>query len=693
MRAIQTLRKALDSKIFEGYEPHPHDLSLTLDASLQATGKTPKVALISKAELLLTRWNDLAEHTNSKQQLKEYVNASRGSQLEKPHYFMGRYYLRLLEAEAKKSPEVQDHDYMQGEYHRQVVMSYGRAMHFGVKYIFQTLPSYLQLWLDFGNDVRTMPAKIGLKKAELLHLRLSHLANMNEKIKGFVSRLPTYLYMLAFPQILSRINHAEKACYNLLETMILKCLMDYPKQSLWPFMAVCKSRDTARSSRGNSLIARLRAEAKKSGNTNLIRLTQEAQNLTDELMHLCTVPVIKNRASLSLTRDLDFKTNVAPSNLVVPVQNNLTVILPAQGGVGSTKHHRAFEESQPTISSFKDEVDVMSSLQRPRKITIRASDGQNYPFLVKPNDDLRKDARLMDFNGVIQKFIRRDPEAVQRLLQIRTYAVIALNEDHGLCEWVKNTRPLRDILVKTYTGRNIPMAYGEVKTRLEQALASDNPALSFERHVLSMFPPTFHDWFVEKFSNPSQWFSARLSYSRTLAVMSMVGFVLGLGDRHGENILFDETTGDAVHVDFNCLFEKGHTFDKPERVPFRMTHNMTDALGVTGIEGSFRKTCEITLKILRNNQDAFNTVLESFLHDPVNEYLKKIKKSATGEFERAEAIKVLSVIANKLKGSAGAGLNDKHVPLSIEGQADELIRQATDSKLLVQMYIGWTAWL
>jgi len=29
-----------------------------------------------------------------------------------------------------------------------------------------------------------------------------------------------------------------------------------------------------------------------------------------------------------------------------------------------------------------------------------------------------------------------------------------------------------------------------------------------------------------------------------------------LGDRHGENILFDSTTGDTLHVDFNCLFEK-----------------------------------------------------------------------------------------------------------------------------------------
>lgn len=37
------------------------------------------------------------------------------------------------------------------------------------------------------------------------------------------------------------------------------------------------------------------------------------------------------------------------------------------------------------------------------------------------------------------------------------------------------------------------------------------------------------------------------------------GIMHRLGDRHGENILFDGTTGDTVHVDFNCLFEKVRT--------------------------------------------------------------------------------------------------------------------------------------
>ena len=62
----------------------------------------------------------------------------------------------------------------------------------------------------------------------------------------------------------------------------------------------------------------------------------------------------------------------------------------------------------------------------------------------------------------------------------------------------------------------------------------------------------------------------------------------GLGDRHGENILFDSLNGDTVHVDLNMLFEKGKELKVPEIVPFRLTPNMVHAMGSTGVEGPFR---------------------------------------------------------------------------------------------------------
>ena len=40
-----------------------------------------------------------------------------------------------------------------------------------------------------------------------------------------------------------------------------------------------------------------------------------------------------------------------------------------------------------------------------------------------------------------------------------------------------------------------------------------------------------------------------------------------------------------IHVDFDCLFEKGQALETPEIVPFRLTHNIIDGFGVTGVEG------------------------------------------------------------------------------------------------------------
>ena len=79
--------------------------------------------------------------------------------------------------------------------------------------------------------------------------------------------------------------------------------------------------------------------------------------------------------------------------------------------------------------------------------------------------------------------------------------------------------------------------------------------------------------------------------SRNCKVLKLIiWFVLslGLGDRHGENILFDSLNGDTVHVDLNMLFEKGKELKVPEIVPFRLTPNMVHAMGSTGVEGPFR---------------------------------------------------------------------------------------------------------
>lgn len=36
--------------------------------------------------------------------------------------------------------------------------------------------------------------------------------------------------------------------------------------------------------------------------------------------------------------------------------------------------------------------------------------------------------------------------------------------------------------------------------------------------------------------------------------MSMVGYILGIGDRHVQNMLIDEKTAEIIHIDFGEYF-------------------------------------------------------------------------------------------------------------------------------------------
>lgn len=129
-----------------------------------------------------------------------------------------------------------------------------------------------------------------------------------------------------------------------------------------------------------------------------------------------------------------------------------------------------------------------------------------------------------------------------------------------------------------YKQKGLGVTTTEIKEGQKYSHAPLEQKREWFKRCIAKNPPIFSNWFRERFTTPHNWYEARNSYVRTTAVMSIVGYILGLGDRHGENILFDSNSGDIVHVDFNCLFNKGELFDVPEIVPFRLTHNMVICL-------------------------------------------------------------------------------------------------------------------
>jgi ataxia telangiectasia mutated family protein len=243
------------------------------------------------------------------------------------------------------------------------------------------------------------------------------------------------------------------------------------------------------------------------------------------------------------------------------------------------------------------------------------------------------------------------------------------------------------------------------RTQASSTLAQQRQAFD---DVCARFPPVFHAFFLEAFRDPGVWYERRLSYARSLAASSMAGFVIGLGDRHLSNILIDTSTAEVVHIDLGIAFEQGKFLSTPELVPFRLTRDLVDGLGVTGVEGVMRRCCEETLRVVRAHKEMLLTVVEVFIHDPLYRWAltaaEANRKQALQDGEvrgdeeelvvgsaplgNADAERTLLRMRQKLEGmEAGSG-----EVLGVEGQVQLLLQEAMDRGLLSRMYVGWQAW-
>ncbi|QQK44000.1 PIK-related kinase, FATC [Penicillium digitatum] len=365
----------------------------------------------------------------------------------------------------------------------------------------------------------------------------------------------------------------------------------------------------------------------------------------------------------------------------------------------------------PTVTKFHPEFTIASGVSAPKIVTAVASNGERYKQLYKGgNDDLRQDAIMEQVFEQVSSLLKDHQPTRQRSLGIRTYKVLPLTPSAGIIEFVPNTIPLHDYLMPAHQ-KYFPK---DMKPNSCRKHIADVQTKSFEqrvrtyRQVTEHFHPVMRYFFMEKFNNPDDWFSKRLAYTRSTAAISILGHVLGLGDRHGHNILLDEKTGEVVHIDLGVAFEQGRVLPVPEVVPFRLTRDLVDGFGITKTEGVFRRCCEFTLEALRQESYSIMTILDVLRYDPLYSWtvsplrVKKmqmqdnqasdgppalpgaadalVSKSAN-ENEPSEADRALTVVAKKLSKT-----------LSVTATVNELVQQARDEKNLAMLYCGWASY-
>ncbi|XP_066917109.1 serine/threonine-protein kinase mTOR-like, partial [Clytia hemisphaerica] len=399
-----------------------------------------------------------------------------------------------------------------------------------------------------------------------------------------------------------------------------------------------------------------------------------------------------------------------------------------------------YEPGKPItkIKTISTTLNVITSKQRPRKLSITGSNGAEFMFLLKGHEDLRQDERVMQLFGLVNTLLANDSVTFKRHLSIQRYPVIPLSTNSGLIGWVPHSDTLHT-LIRDYREKKKIMLNIEHRIMLKMTPDYEHLTLIQKVEVFEHALNTTQGDDLAKvlwLKSPSSevWYDRRLNYTRSLAVMSMVGYVLGLGDRHPSNLMLDRMSGKILHIDFGDCFEVAMTREKfPEKIPFRLTRMLTNAMEVTGIDGNYRMTCESVMRVLRENKDSLMAVLEAFVYDPLlNWRLIDTEKRSKGrqesysthneghEFQdnvdrthdrprgkkvtnpehptqdpehsnnKPEAVNKRALqIVNRVRDKLTGRDFNKDEAIDVDTQVDLLIQQATSHANLCQAYIGW----
>lgn len=451
---------------------------------------------IAKILLLYSRWT----HYTGQKQKENVINLyTRVRELqpkwEKAYFCMAKYNDELLvdargrqEESFELSPRLKSSSASWWSNLPNVLLFYAKGLQWGHKNLFQALPRLLTLWFDFVS----LYHRSGSSSNN--YLKSVHVKVMKIMI-GCSHDLPTYQWLTVLPQLDSRICHQNEEIVQLVIRIITSVIRQYPQQGLWIMEAVSKSIVSSRKEAAAEIIQGARRGSSQ-GNSGHNLFVQFA-NLIDQLMKLSFHSGQPKAKTINISTEFSALKRMMPLGIIMPIQQSLTVSLPTYDmHLSDSLTSDIFSATElPTISGIADEADILTSLQRPKKIILLGSDGIQRPFLCKPKDDLRKDLRMMEFTSMINCLLSKYPESCRRKLYICTFAVIPLTENCGMVEWVPHTRGLRHILQDIYitcgkfdrqtTNPYIKKIYDSCQGKMPEDEMLKNK-------ILPMFPPVFH---------------------------------------------------------------------------------------------------------------------------------------------------------------------------------------------------------
>ena len=263
-----------------------------------------------------------------------------------------------------------------------------------------------------------------------------------------------------------------------------------------------------------------------------------------------------------------------------------------------------WDYSTECIGIVAEGITVFNSATKPWKIPliVRNINGEKIINILVKFEDVRKDKLTM----IVSKFLNI---ICKDIIDIKTYNVFPVYENCGWIEMVEKSSTLYDIRHKYHT-------------TLQNYILDLNPNLTIRE--------------------------MRSSFIKTCVSSCVLCYVMGVGDRHLENILVTKD-GKLLHIDFSYILG-----DDPKnlKVEMKITEDMVNMLG--GINSKyfkiFKKNCTLAYKKIRLRSSLWYVLLS---------YLE-FSKPSIDVFKYTETVIKNHIIERLLPGE-----NDKEASMQI----------------------------
>jgi hypothetical protein len=137
-------------------------------------------------------------------------------------------------------------------------------------------------------------------------------------------------------------------------------------------------------------------------------------------------------------------------------------------------------------------------------------------LIIKKDKDLRKESIISRLMSLLQYKLYQQvgKKSLKTFEHVPTYQILMLTEDIGIIEFVENSITLRKI---------------------------NNLGLTLQNYILQQNPTEIVD-------------NIKMRFAQSLAISSCLSYILGLGDRHLDNIMIN-SKGQIFHIDYGYLMD------------------------------------------------------------------------------------------------------------------------------------------